>query len=72
LQALQHRWSTEKGERRNSEEGASKEDKTTDRCRVEGAGIREVREGGQVGHPGPESYRCAGEDGRGEVKDSGG
>jgi len=30
LQALRRRWSTEEGERRNGEEGASEEDKATE------------------------------------------
>ena len=62
----------EEGERRNGEEGASEEDEAIDGCGVEGAGVREAGEGGRVGHPGPEGCGCAGEDGRDEVKDSGG
>jgi len=34
------------GKRRNSKEGTSKEDKAMDGCRVEGAGVGEVGEGG--------------------------
>jgi len=72
LQVFQHRWSTEESKRRNGKEDTSKKDKATDRCGVEGAGVREVRKGGQVGHPGLENYGCTREDNRDEVKDSGG
>jgi len=60
------------GKRRDSKEGTSKEDKATDGREVEEAGIGEVGEGERVGRPGPEGCRCAGEDGRSEVVDSGG
>jgi len=60
----------EEGERRNGKESASEEDKATDGCGVEGAGVGEAGEGGRVGRPGPEGRGCAEEDGRSEVEDS--
>ena len=60
----------EEGKGRNGEEGASKKDKVTDRHGVEGAGVREVGKGEQIGRPGLEGCGCAGEDSRDKVKDS--
>jgi len=44
----------EEGKRKNSEKGTSKEDKTMDGCKVEGAGVGEVRKGRRVGRLGLE------------------
>jgi len=70
LQAFQHRQSTEEGKGRNGEEGTSEKDKAIDGHRIEGADVGEVRKGRQVGHPGLEDCRCAGENSRDEVEDS--
>ena len=70
LQALQRRRIIEEGKRKNGEESTSEEDEAMDGLGVEGTGVGEVGEGRRVGYPSLEGYRCAGEDGRDEAKDS--
>jgi len=48
----------------------SKENQAMDGCRVERAGVGEVREVGRVGCLGQKGCRCIGENSRDKVKDS--